>query len=331
MMSRNVLVFAETRGNQIRAVALEALSAAEMIAQGGTITAVLVSDKTPSDVQILAHHGADKIIVIEDAEFCTYASGGFSQALTEVIMSVRPDAIIFGHTAMGKELAPCIAAKLQVGLISDCTSLSLDTGLSFTRPVYAGKAFERRRFSSTDETIFVTIRPNNISVLEPERHRRAEVISFNPTTQDLRTTVRNVVREASGLVELTEAKIIVSGGRGVKSSEGFIPLRELARVLGAGVGASRGACDQQYCDYSMQIGQTGKVVTPDLYIACGISGAIQHLAGMSSSKVIVAINTDPEAPIFKVADFGIVGDLFEVVPRLTAEFKEILGMTGNQG
>lgn len=330
-MSKSVLVVAETRGNQIRTVTLEALSAAKMIAQGGTISAVLISDKTPSDVQVLASHGADKIITIEDAKFRPYTNEAFSQALTQVIESIHPDAILLGHTAIGRELAPRIAAKIQVGLISDCTKITTsEKGLSFIRPIYAGKAFERKIFSNSDDIIFATIRPNNISVSEPDTGKQAEIISFSPQIKDLRTLVRDIVQKASETIDLTEAKIIVSGGRGVKSAKGFIPLRDLARVLGAAVGASRGACDQQYCDYSMQIGQTGKVVTPDLYIACGISGAIQHLAGMSNSKVIVAINTDPEAPIFKVADFGIVGDLFEVVPMLTAEFTHMLTTTKNR-
>ena len=190
----------------------------------------------------------------------------------------------------------------------------------FTRPIYSGKAFEKKVIK--DGMIFATIRPNNIDSLEKDESRTGEVSSITVEIKDLRTIVKEVVRKTAGGVDLSEAKVIVSGGRGVKSQDGFKILQELADVLGGAVGASRGACDAGYSDYSLQIGQTGKVVTPDLYIACGISGAIQHVAGMSNSKVIVAINKDPEAPIFNVADYGIVGDLFEVVPMLTEEFKK---------
>ncbi len=191
----------------------------------------------------------------------------------------------------------------------------------FTRPIYSGKAFEKK--SIEDGLVFATIRPNNIASLEKDEARSGEVQSIDVDIKDLRTIIKEVVKKTAGGVDLSEAKVIVAGGRGVKSDEGFKPLYELAEVLGGAVGASRGACDAEYCDYALQIGQTGKVVTPDLYIAAGLSGAIQHLAGMSNSKVIVAINKDPEAPIFEVADYGIVGDLFEVIPLLTEEFKKV--------
>lgn len=235
----------------------------------------------------------------------------------------QAEGIIIGHTALGKDLAPRIAAKLSAGLISDAINVELDgDDVVFTRPIYSGKAFEKKTFE--EGLVLATIRPNNITPLEKDESRSGEVTSVSVEIKDLRTIIKDVVRKTAGGVDLSEAKIIVAGGRGVKSKEGFDGLNELAEVLGAAVGASRGACDAEYCDYSLQIGQTGKVVTPDLYIAVGLSGAIQHLAGMSNSKVIVAINKDPEAPIFEVADYGIVGDLFEVLPLLTEELKKVV-------
>jgi electron transfer flavoprotein alpha subunit len=220
-------------------------------------------------------------------------------------------------------MAPRAAARLGAGLVTDCIGVEIDGDEpAFIRPIYAGKAFQKKKFR--EGPVFATIRPNNIACDPPDPKRKARVVNVDVEIKDVRTVIKNVVRRAAEGVDLSEAKIIVSGGRGVKSAEGFKPLYELAAVLGGAVGASRGACDAGYCDYAMQIGQTGKVVTPDLYIACGISGAIQHVAGMSNSKVIVAINKDPEAPIFRIADYGIVGDLFEVVPMLTEEFKNLL-------
>ncbi|HSI67462.1 MAG TPA: electron transfer flavoprotein subunit alpha/FixB family protein, partial [Planococcus sp. (in: firmicutes)] len=208
------------------------------------------------------------------------------------------------------------------GLISDVTDIEGEgDDAVFIRPIYSGKAFEKVKMK--EGVPFISIRSNNIAPLE-KQERSGEVTSLSVDITNLRTIIQNVVRKSAEGVDLSEAKVIIAGGRGVKSAEGFNSLNELANLLGGAVGASRGACDADYCDYSLQIGQTGKVVTPDLYIAAGISGAIQHMAGMSNSKVIVAINKDPEASIFKVADYGIVGDLFEVIPMLTEEFKKVM-------
>jgi electron transfer flavoprotein alpha subunit len=321
-MSRKVLTLGEVRDGSLRNVSFEAIAAAKTVAEGGEVVGVLVGENVSGLGQELIHYGADRVVVVEDEKLKQYTPDGFSQALMAVIESENPDGIIFGHTALGKDLSPKIAAKLNSGLISDVTGVEETGGnLVFTRPIYSGKAFEKKVV--TDGLIFATVRPNNIAPLEKDESRTGEVTSLSVEIKDLRTIIKEVVRKASEGVDLSEAKVIVAGGRGVKSAEGFEPLKELAKVLGGAVGASRGACDADYCDYSLQIGQTGKVVTPDLYIACGISGAIQHLAGMSNSKVIVAINKDPEANIFKVADYGIVGDLFEVVPLLTEEFKKL--------
>jgi electron transfer flavoprotein alpha subunit len=317
---KKVLVLAEARDGQLRNVSFEALAAAQTLAEGGEIVAAVLGTDVASLAPALGQHGASKVFVVNNSALANYTPDGYSQALTQLIHAVSPDAVVMGHTAIGRDLAPRVAARLGYGLVSDVTGL--EAGPVFIRPIYAGKAFQKRKF--VDGKIFVTIRPNNIPAGAADASKSAEVVPFDVEIKDLRTIVKEVVRKTSGKVDLSEAKIVISGGRGVKSEDGFKPLYELAEVLGAAVGASRGACDAGYCDYSMQIGQTGKVVTPDLYIACGISGAIQHLAGMSNSKVIVAINKDPEAPIFQVADYGIVGDLFEVVPLLTEEFKKIL-------
>ncbi|TXC90151.1 electron transfer flavoprotein subunit alpha/FixB family protein [Metabacillus litoralis] len=321
-MARKVLVLGEARDQSLRNVSFEAIAAGKTISEGGEVIAVLLGDQVESLGKELIHYGADRVIIVEDAKLSTYTPDGYSQAVLAVIKEENPEGIVFGHTALGKDLSPKVAAKLSSGLISDATSIEVAGGnVVFTRPIYSGKAFEKKIV--TDGIIFATIRPNNISSLEKDESRTGDVRALSVEIKDLRTIVKEVVRKATEGVDLSEAKVVIAGGRGVKGEDGFEPLKELADVLGGAVGASRGACDAEYCDYSLQIGQTGKVVTPDLYIACGISGAIQHLAGMSNSKVIVAINKDPEANIFKVADYGIVGDLFEVVPLLTEEFKKL--------
>ncbi|MGD6816788.1 electron transfer flavoprotein subunit alpha/FixB family protein [Metabacillus sp. 84] len=321
-MARKVLVLGESRDQSLRNVSFEAIAAGKIVAEGGEIVAVLIGNQVSGLGEEMIQYGADRVIAVENEKLSAYTPDGFSQALMTVIEQENPEGMVFGHTALGKDLSPKIAAKLNTGLVSDAINVEEAGGnIVFTRPIYSGKAFEK--VIVTDGMIFASIRPNNIAPLEKDESRSGEVQTAAADIKDLRTIVKDVIRKATEGVDLSEAKVIVAGGRGVKSTEGFNPLKELADVLGGAVGASRGACDADYCDYSLQIGQTGKVVTPDLYIACGVSGAIQHLAGMSNSKVIVAINKDPEANIFKVADYGIVGDLFEVVPLLTEEFKKL--------
>ncbi|MGR9049133.1 electron transfer flavoprotein subunit alpha/FixB family protein [Halobacillus faecis] len=322
-MSKKVLVIGEAREGSLRNVTFEAIAAANIVSDGGEVVGVLCGDGDLNEMgQEMVYYGASKVITVSNPDLKTYTSDGYGQAVYQVIQDESPEGIIMGHTAIGKDLTPKLASKLESGLISDATEVVAEGGdIVFTRPIYSGKAFEKKVV--TEGLVFATIRPNNIPALTRDESLTGSVSEKDVEISNIRTIIKDVLRKSSDGVDLSEAKVIVAGGRGVKSAEGFEPLEKLAEVLGGTVGASRGACDAGYCDYSLQIGQTGKVVTPDLYIACGISGAIQHLAGMSNSKVIVAINKDPEANIFNVADYGIVGDLFDVVPKLIEEIKEM--------
>lgn len=322
-MSQVILVLAEERDGVLRNVSFEAIAAAKKINPDSKVAAVYFGGHADQAAQELGYYGADQVLIVQHEQLASYTTDAYSQAFVQIVEQIQPAAIVIGHTALGKDLSPRLAAKLGTGLISDCTAIENENGQPvYIRPIYSGKAFAKKQIK--EGLSFITIRPNNITALERNESLSPEVQELQVEIKDIRTIIKEVVRKTAGGVDLSEARVIVSGGRGVKSAEGFKPLQELADVLGGAVGASRGACDAEYCDYSLQIGQTGKVVTPDLYIACGISGAIQHLAGMSNSKIIVAINKDPEAEIFKVADYGIVGDLFEIVPLLTEEFKKVL-------
>lgn len=317
-MSKKVVVLGEVREGALRNVSFEAIAAAKKISAGGEIVGVVFGDAVQEIAKELSHYGADRVIVVEHPHLKQYTPDGYGQAFMAVYEQEQPDAIVFGHTALGKDLSPKIASKLEVGLISDVTAIEGEgEDVAFIRPIYSGKAFEEVK--SKEPMQFITIRPNNIAPPTHDPSQASDVSTISVDIQNLRSVITEVIRKTTEGVDLSEAKVVVAGGRGVKSEEGFKILKELADVLGGAVGASRGACDAEYCDYSLQIGQTGKVVTPDLYIAAGISGAIQHMAGMSNSKIIVAINKDPEANIFKVADYGIVGDLFEIVPMLIEE------------
>lgn len=327
---RQHVVVAECRDGSLRRVSLEAMHAARQSMADGDALAVLLLAGGAADAaeaEHLARRGADEVIVVDHPVLSRYAPETYAAALqaAAALLPQAPDAWWLGHTAIGRDLAPRLAARLGAGQISDALAVARgdDGRVRFTRALHAGKALETRALLPGAPWV-VTVRPNNFPPApglgghNPGAPIR--VAPFDPPPA--RIVIRDVVRRVSTAVDLAEARVIVSGGRGVRSAEGFAPLQELASLLGGAVGASRGACDAGYCDYALQIGQTGKTVTPDLYIACGISGAVQHLAGMSRSRVIVAINKDPDAPIFSVADYGIVGDLFEVVPMLIEELKK---------
>jgi electron transfer flavoprotein alpha subunit len=324
-MANNVLVIAEQRDSVLKKVAFEMLGVgAELAAAlGGTVEAALLGSGLGDLANLLAQYGATKIYVADDEGLAAYSSEGYTDTLAAFAGKVEPAIILIGATAMGKDLGPRLAARLGVGLASDCTALEIDGGrLLATRPIFAGKALAKVKLNGDPQ--MATVRPNVLAAPEPDAGATATVEPVAALTGNIRAMVVDIVGAGEGEIDVAEADIIVSGGRGVGGPAGFAPVRKLAKSLGAAVGASRAAVDAGWIEHSHQVGQTGKTVTPNLYIACGISGAIQHLAGMKTSKAIVAVNKDPEAPIFKVANYGIVGDLFEVVPLLEKEFQALL-------
>ncbi len=320
-----ILVIAEQRGSILKKVAFELLGAgAELAAAlGGSVEAVVLGSGLDGLDEALAQRGAGKVYVADDPALANYSAEGYTGTLAALVEKVEPVIILLGATAMGKDLAPRLAARLGVGLATDCTGLELDGGrLLATRPIFAGKALARVRLDGDPQ--MATLRPNVLPAAEPVAGAMAEVESVSAPACDVRARVVDFVSAGEGEIDVAEADIIVSGGRGVAGPEGFAPVTSLAKTLSAAVGASRAAVDAGWIEHAHQVGQTGKTVTPNLYIACGISGAIQHLAGMRTSKVIVAVNKDAEAPIFKVATYGIVGDLFKVVPLLEKELQALL-------
>ena len=324
-MGNNVLVFAEQRDGVLKKVAFEMLTAgAELAGQlGGQVEAVLLGSGLDGLPDTLAQYGATKVYVADDPALQPYASEAYAATLGQVIAQAEPAILLIGATAMGKDLAPRLAARLGAGLATECTALEIDGGrLLATRPFFAGKALARVKLNGDPQ--IASVRPNVLPARDPNPGSTANVQPVAAVADNVRARVVDILGAAEGEIDVAEADIIVLGGRGVGGPEGFAPLRSLAKTLGAAVGASRAAVDAGWIPHAHQVGQTGKTVTPNLYIACGVSGAIQHLAGMKTAKVIVAVNKDPEAPIFKLANYGIVGDLFEVLPALEKEFKALL-------
>jgi len=314
-----ILTYAEVREGKVRRPSLEAVSTARRLADslGATVQSVLIGSGVAPLAAEVGSYGADRVHVFDDASLSAYATETWARALAQVIAQEKPAAVLVPYTAMGKDLAPRLAARAGAGLASDVVHLEVKDGrLEARRPVYAGKALATVRWEG--EPQMATLRPNVFPLGTADASRKVETVKGAADLGTPRARVVSVQAGGAGKIELTEAQIIVSGGRGLKGPENFHLVEELATALGAAVGASRAVVDAGWVDHQYQVGQTGKTVSPTLYVAAGISGAIQHLAGMSSSKVIVAINKDADAPIFKVADYGVVGDVFEVLPKLTA-------------
>ncbi|MDY6881964.1 MAG: electron transfer flavoprotein subunit alpha/FixB family protein [Desulfatiglans sp.] len=327
-MAQGVWIVAEQRDGEIRKVSYEVVSEARRLADtlGQTVTAVLLGSNIKDKASTLGHYGADKVLVADDPRLGTYTTDAYVAVIASLAKADEPAIILMGASAQGKDLAARLSARLGVAMAQDCTQFSIEDGnLVAVRPIYAGKAYSKVTFENSLPQM-ATARPNVMTLNEPDASKSPEIVDASLDLDDgaLKTKVLEVMKDESGKVDLTEADKIVSGGRGMKGPENYNILEELADLIGATVGASRSAVDAGWRPVSDQVGQTGKVVSPNLYIACGISGAIQHLAGMSTSKVIVAINKDEDAPIFQKSDYGVVGDLFDVVPALTEEIKKIL-------
>lgn len=324
-MNKDILVIGEHEGGRIKKSVLGILTKAKEI--GDNVLVVLLGKDLADNKEILGKFGISKVYLYNDANLEHYNPETYGKLLVDLINEVKPGYVFSLASSLGKDLMPRIAAKMEAGLASDCINVKPDgDNLIFTRPVYAGKAFADLRIKS--EPAMATFRPNVLEVKEQEKTSEVEVINkeTNVDVTNLSHKLIEVIKGQSDKPDLTEAEIIVSGGRGVKTSEDFNKLlKELAEAIdsNAVVGASRAVVDAGLVPHSMQVGQTGKTVTPILYIACGISGAMQHRAGMTGSKCIVAINKDPEAPIFEIADYGIVGDVYEIIPKLREAIKKL--------
>ncbi|MFW9903713.1 MAG: FAD-binding protein [Candidatus Thorarchaeota archaeon] len=325
---KDIWVFVELKDGKVRNVTYELLGKARQLADelGEKVCAILLGKDVKNFWTDLSSYGADKIFVVEDDNLDQYYTDLFTSVIVGLIMKHEPNIVIYPATKIGRDLAPRVAATLELGLTADCTGLSIQDGkLLQTRPAFGGNIMAD--IISVTRPQMATVRPNVIKKSTPDINRTAEIIE-TPVKVDIKGT-RTLIKETIGMkssdaIPLDEAEIIVSGGRGVGSKENFKIIEGLANVLNAAVGASRSAVDLGWKPKSFQVGQSGTTVSPKIYIACGISGKIQHLVGMSGSDVIIAINKDPEAPIFNVADYGIVGDLNKVIPALTEAIRNEL-------
>jgi electron transfer flavoprotein alpha subunit len=329
-MAGNVLVFAERREGETKRSSLEAVSVARRLADtlGGKVCVLALGPGAESVATDVAPYGADELLTVDDARLELYAAQAYAACLAAAATRAEAVVVLLAASVMGKELSARTAARLATACASDLIEVDVnaDGVLKGLRPVYSGKALARIAVPEA-RPVVASLRPNVFALAEADTGRKASAAALDVSLDDelFQVTTTELRKAAQQEKDVAEASIVVSGGRGLKEAENFGLVRDLAAALDGAVGASRAVVDAGWIGHASQVGQTGKVVSPTLYIACGISGAIQHLAGMSSSKVIVAINKDPEAPIFKVADYGIVGDLFEVIPAMTAAVRKLNG------
>jgi len=327
---KDVWVFCEQKKGVVQTISFELLGEGKKLAKklGCKLCAVILGHDIESKVEELSHRGADKVYIVDSAELKSYQDEPYTNVLVSLIKEYKPEIVLCGATTIGRSMISRVAVKIDAGLTADCTGLDIDDKdklLMQTRPAFGGNIMATI-ITPNHRPQMATVRHKVMKEAEIHKGHKAEVIrkKYPADVLKSRTTLLDIVEEIEENVNLAEADIIVSGGRGLGAPENFSLVKELAKVLNAAVGSSRAAVDAGWMPYSHQVGQTGKTVVPKLYIACGISGQIQHLIGMQSSKVIVAINKDPDAPIFKVATYGIVGNLFEVLPALTKEFRKLL-------
>ena len=327
---KGVWVFIEQKKGKVQSVSYELLGKARELAGklNCQVSGVLIGHKMQEQLDELIWHGADSIYLVEAPELANFQDEPYTRILVSLIQKHKPEILLCGATSIGRSLISRVAINIKAGLTADCTGLDIDPEkkiLLQTRPAFGGNIMATI-ISPNFRPQMATVRHKVMQPIEPDKRRKGRIIreSFDSPVYASRTKLLDIVEEVESLVNIAEADIIVSGGRGMGAPEHFKLLEELAHVLGAAIGSSRAAVDAGWMPYSHQVGQTGRTVAPKIYIACGISGQIQHLVGMSSSKIIIAINKDPEAPIFKIATYGIVGDLFQIIPALTKKFKETL-------
>ncbi|MFH1745867.1 MAG: electron transfer flavoprotein subunit alpha/FixB family protein [Planctomycetota bacterium] len=325
-MTNDILIFAEQRNDHIHPAALQNVTLARALAEktGGQVVAAMVGDAINNAADAVNQAGVDRIICVSDPALADYSVLRYRTALSAVMKLVDPRVLLLPATFMGRDLAPRVAIRCQAGATVDAIDVQIgaDGALDVQRPLYNGKATCHVSFAA-DRPAVITVRPNTFAAGSGGGGAARESLTFEPAPGDERISVKEIARAGGEIKDVAEADIIVAGGRALKNEENFSILFELAKLLDAAVGASRAACDAGYQPHSRQVGLTGKTVTPKLYMAFGISGAIQHLAGMRGSKTIVAVNTDPETPLFKVADYGIVADLFKIIPLLTEEIRKL--------